>query len=152
MLFSVLSFRLFYIVIFFKCRIICRLAKFCAWKITPFIEQINHIKAISSVFRKSAPHRCVYIAVAFFGHFDRLLRQKSYILYNCISVVDKKRSFDRTRCDQKSVGQKTHLDQTSWSNSIAYLFSLISSLFDQHFGQKASSNRVLPILALHLCC
>jgi hypothetical protein len=37
----------------------------------------------------------------------------------------------------KNMLVKTHPDQTSWSKSIAYLFSLLSLLFDQHyFGQN----------------
>jgi hypothetical protein len=47
---------------------------------------------------------------------------------------------------------KTRLDQTSWSKSIAHLFSLFTSLFDQHLGQKAFLNQVLPTAALHVSC
>jgi hypothetical protein len=32
---------------------------------------------------------------------------------------------------------ETHPDQTFWSKSGAFLFSLFTSLFDQHLGQKA---------------
>jgi hypothetical protein len=39
---------------------------------------------------------------------------------------------------------KTRLDQTSWSKSIAHLFSLFTSPFDQNLGQKAFLNQVLP--------
>jgi hypothetical protein len=38
---------------------------------------------------------------------------------------------------------KTRLDQKSWSQSIAHLFSLFTSLFDQNLGQKAFLNQVL---------
>jgi hypothetical protein len=94
-----------------------------------------------------------------------VLRSRSYLLYinqmtyiHCdvssfdIYVVDEKRSFVRTRCDQKTLGQNAFLDLTSWSKSVADLFSLFTSLCDQNLGQEAFLNQVCYQLLRRLSC